>query len=89
MLKNIKKNIMRIIKKIYKKNKRIYDSLNKEKISEYNKKYSHRRCYDPIANDYCGIINLYARKHKNKEKYKDIKVPECVINSDDLNFFIS
>lgn len=55
---------------------------NKEYNYNRNKKYNSQMCYDPINKDYCTMNTLRGRKFRNKEKYKDIKLPNCIIKND-------
>ena len=49
---------------------------NKDKISELN----GRPCRDPIReNEICTWNVLKKRKHRNKELYKDVILPNCLI----------
>ena len=44
-----------------------------------SKDKNSRICYDPIEKDNCSYGALKRRKSKNKEKYKDVILKDCVI----------
>ena len=53
-----------------------YRHTHKDKISECN----NRPCRDPIReNEICTWNALKKRKHRNKELYKDVILPNCLI----------
>ena len=36
-------------------------------------------CFDPKEENVCTYNTLYRRKYRNKEKYKDVILKDCVI----------
>ena len=63
---------------ILEKAKERYEN-NKEEISEKNRKRSSQLCFDPKEENICTYGALSIRKSKNKEKYKDVIVKDCII----------
>ena len=55
---------------------------NKTRYSEYQRNYSHQMCYDPIENEPCTHEALRWRKRKHKEKYKNVKLCDCIIRTE-------
>ena len=39
-------------------------------------------CYDPIENEPCTHEALRWRKRKHKEKYKNVKLCDCIIRTE-------
>ena len=68
---------------ILKKHKERYENNRKpRKNKEINKKEHERHsriCFDPIKEDYPTYGTLKLRKSKNKEKYKDVILKDCII----------
>lgn len=56
-----------------------YAKTHKKEISTYKREFNARMCYDPKENNYCTLSQLYGRKFRNKEKYKDVISKDCVI----------
>lgn len=52
---------------------------HKEELSEKEKERRERLCYDPIEEENCNYNTLKYRKSKNKEKYKDVILKDCII----------
>lgn len=52
-----------------------YAKTHKDKIHEKE----FRECFDPIDNTFCTYNALRKRKWRNKEKYKNIILSECII----------
>lgn len=84
--KNNKEKYQKQHKEYYENNKEIlakkekeYRKNNKEKLSEKGKERNNRLCYDPIKEEYCNYNILKYRKSKNKEKYKDVILKDCII----------
>lgn len=63
---------------LLKKNKE-YRKENKEKLLKKEKEKNSLLCYDPIEKDYPTYGALKGRKSKNKEKYKDVILKDCII----------
>ena len=63
------------------KNVKKYQQTEKGKASM--KRASNKRinllCYDPIKNDFCKMGALQNRKRRNKEKYKNVILKNCII----------
>ncbi len=58
---------------------REYAKIHKKEISAYKREFNARMCYDPKENNYCTLSQLYGRKFRNKEKYKDVIPKDCVV----------
>ena len=75
---NNKKNYERNKDK-YQERKNEYAKIHKKEISAYKREFNARLCYDPKENNYCTLSQLYGRKFRNKEKYKDVIPKDCVV----------
>ena len=63
----------------YQERKNEYAKTHKKEISAYKREFNARMCYDPKENNYCTLSQLYGRKFRNKEKYKDVIPKDCVV----------
>ena len=61
------------------KKEKEYREIHKEELSKKSKDKNSRFCYDPIEKDNCSYGALKRRKSKNKEKYKDVILKDCII----------
>ena len=52
---------------------------HKEELSEKEKERRERLCYDPIEEENCNYNTLKYRKSRNKEKYKNVILKDCII----------
>lgn len=59
----------------YLEKERNYRRTHRDKVLERN----NRPCKDPIYHDVCTWNALRKRKHRNKELYKDVILPNCLI----------
>ena len=85
-LKNNKEKVLATKKKYYYENR---DDISKKRKKHYleNKNDILRRermknkqlCYDPKEENVCTYNTLYGRKYRNKEKYKDVVLKDCII----------
>ena len=57
------------------KNKKEYYEKIKNRITERNS----QRCKDPLEGDECSYCALQSRKKRDKERYKNIKLSDCII----------
>lgn len=69
--------------------KKNYRNNNHKSIADYNLNYRLHPCFDPIRNEYCTQHTLEARKYRNKELYKNIKIKECLIKTDETKNLIN
>lgn len=83
---NNKDKISKRMKEYYENNKeellkkeKEYREIHKEELSKKSKDKNSRFCYDPIEKDNCSYGALKRRKFKNKEKYKDVILKDCII----------
>ena len=83
---NNKDKISKRMKEYYENNKeellvkeKEYREIHKEELSKKSKDKNSRLCYDPIEKDNCSYGALKRRKSKNKEKYKDVILKDCII----------
>ena len=53
----------------------------KESKKRASIKHSNLLCYDPVKNDFCKMGALQNRKRRNKEKYKNVILKNCIIKS--------
>ena len=53
-----------------------------EKGKRRAKKYNSKPCYDPIEKDFPNLGTLRGRKSRNKEKYKNINLKDCVLKNE-------
>ena len=79
---NNKKNYERNKDK-YQERKNEYAKIHKKEISAYKREFNARLCYDPKENNYCTLSQLYGRKFRNKEKYKDVIPKDCVVKDEE------
>ena len=85
-LKNNKEKVLAKKKKYYyenrddisKKRKKHYLE-NKDDILRRERMKNKQLCFDPKEENVCTYNTLYRRKYRNKEKYKDIILKDCVI----------
>ena len=85
-LKNNKEKVSATKKKYYyenrddisKKRKKHYLE-NKDDILRRERMKNKQLCFDPKEENVCTYNTLYGRKSKNKEKYKDVILKDCVI----------
>lgn len=58
-----------------------YYETHKKEYHERGDKYKSQMCYDPKENDFCKYETLHMRKRRHPEKYKDIILCKCIIQT--------
>lgn len=84
--KNNKEKVSATKKKYYyenrddisKKRKKHYLE-NKDDILRRERMKNKQLCFDPKEENVCTYNTLYGRKYRNKEKYKDVILKDCII----------
>lgn len=81
-LKNNKEKVLAKKKKYYYENRddiRKHYLENRDDILERKRIRDNQLCFDPKEENVCTYNTLYGRKYRNKEKYKDVILKDCVI----------
>ena len=58
--------------------------VNKYKKLKKTKEHNNQLCYDPIKCDKCTYCALRGRISRNKEKYKNVILQNCIIKNDEI-----
>lgn len=51
-------------------------------IKNYGVEYQKKKYYDPVAKEYCTFYALRSRIYKNRKKYENINIKDCVIKEE-------